>query len=399
MDFSLSEEEQLFQKTIHDFLGEHLAPAARDIDSSRRIPESILRKMGDIGLLGTTIPEKYGGPGGTVTMAALGAMEIGAADPSMATAVYYLLVTGWSHLVAKLGTEELRQSLLPKVAAGKEFLGIATTEPGGGSDLAAMKTNAKREGKKLVLNGEKIYISGVSEAKRMGGGHLTLMKTDPQLKHKGLTFAYVPINSKGIETTVLDNMGRMGISTGIVSYRDVEVAEEHIIGEYNKGFFHAMTGFNYARTLVSAACIGAAQWALGVGADYIKKRGAFGSPLAKYEGISFEYADLAVQVEMVRNQVLKAATLLDAYDSGKNVPAKEINIAVSASKLTAPPLALETVKKVMMWHGALSYTKDTYLEMAMRGILSYVVGAEGALNIMRLVIVRDLLGPEYLPYR
>ncbi len=399
MDFSLSDEEQLFQKTVHDFLRDNLAPVAREIDSSHRIPENLLRKMGEIGLLGTTIPEKYGGPGGSVTMATLGAMEIGAADPSMATAVYYLLVTGWSHLTSKLGKEELKQSLLPKVAGGREFLGIATTEPGGGSDLAAMKTNARREGKRLILNGEKIYISGVSEAKRMGGGHLTLMKTDPSLKHKGLTFAYVPINSKGIETTILDNMGRMGISTGIISYRDVDVPEEHIIGEHNRGFFHAMAGFNYARTLVSAACVGAAQWALETGAEYIKKRSAFGSPLAKYEGVSFEYADLAVQIEMVRNQVLKAATLLDAYDSGKNVPINEINIAVSASKLTAPPLALETIKKVMMWHGALSYTKDTYLEMAMRGILSYMVGAEGALNIMRLVIVRDLLGPEFLPYR
>ncbi len=399
MDFSLSDEEQLFQKTVHDFLRDNLAPVAREIDSSHRIPENLLRKMGEIGLLGTTIPEKYGGPGGSVTMATLGAMEIGAADPSMATAVYYLLVTGWSHLTSKLGKEELKQSLLPKVAGGREFLGIATTEPGGGSDLAAMKTNARREGKRLILNGEKIYISGVSEAKRMGGGHLTLMKTDPSLKHKGLTFAYVPINSKGIETTILDNMGRMGISTGIISYREVGVPEEHIIGEHNRGFFHAMAGFNYARTLVSAACVGAAQWALETGAEYIKKRSAFGSPLAKYEGVSFEYADLAVQIEMVRNQVLKAATLLDAYDSGKNVPINEINIAVSASKLTAPPLALETIKKVMMWHGALSYTKDTYLEMAMRGILSYMVGAEGALNIMRLVIVRDLLGPEFLPYR
>ncbi|MBX8632383.1 MAG: acyl-CoA/acyl-ACP dehydrogenase [Thermoplasmata archaeon] len=399
MNFSLSEEEKLFQSTAHEFLKSNLAPIAREIDTEHRIPEDVLRKMGDLGILGTTIPERYGGPGGTMTMASIAAMEVGAADPSMATAVYFLLVTGWSHLTAKLGSEELRQSLLPEVAKGRRFLGIATTEPGGGSDLAAMKTNARKEKGRLVLNGEKIYISGVSEAKRTGGGHLTLMKTDPALKHRGLTFAYVPINSGGIETSVLQNMGRMGISTGIISYRDVDVPEGNIIGEYNKGFFHAMLGFNYARTLVSAACVGAAQWALETGADYIKKRSAFGSPLAKYEAVSFEYADLAVQIEMVRNQVLKAATLLDEFDRGGDVSMRDINIAVSSCKLTAPPLALEAVKKVMMWHGALSYTKDTLLEMALRGVLSYVVGAEGALNIMRLVIVRELLGPEYLPYR
>lgn len=399
MDFQLSDEEQLFQKAVHEMLQEKLAPVSREIDEKHEIPAGVLGEMAKMGLLGVTIPEKYGGAGGTVTMAAIGAMEIGAADPSMATAVYYLLVTGWSHLASRLGTDALRDSLLPKVASNRAFLGIATTEPGGGSDLVAMATKAEREGGRLILNGEKSYISGVSEARRLGGGHLTLMKTDGSLKHKGLTFAYVPIDSRGIETTVLHNMGRMGISTGIIDYRDVEVPEENIIGEYNRGFYHAMLGFNYARTLVSAACVGAAQWALDVGAEFIKRRSAFGQPLAKYEGISFEFADLAVQIEMTKNMVLKAAALLDASDRGKSIPVRELNMAVAASKLTAPPLALETVKKVMIWHGALSYTNETMLEMAMRGILSYVVGAEGALNVMRLILVRDMLGPEFLPYR
>ena len=399
MDFQLSDEEQLFQKSVHELLQAKLAPVSREIDEKHEIPRGVLDEMANVGLLGVTIPDRYGGAGGNITMAALGAMEVGAADPSMATAVYYLLVTGWSHLTAKLGKEELKSSLLPRVASNRAFLGIATTEPGGGSDLVAMATNARKQGNKLILNGEKSYISGVTEAKKLGGGHLTLMKTDRELKHKGLTFAYVPINAKGIGTTVLHNMGRMGISTGILQYTDVEVPEENIIGDYNRGFYHAMLGFNYARTLVAAACVGATQWALDVGAEFIKKRTAFGSPLAKYEGISFEYADLAVQLEMTKNMVLKAASLLDAFDQGKSVPIKELNMAVAASKLTAPQLALDAVKKVMIWHGALSYTNETMLEMAMRGILSYVVGAEGALNIMRLILVRDMLGPEYLPYR
>lgn len=398
MDFQLSDEEQLFQKSVHEMLQAKLAPMSREIDEKHEIPASLLQEMADIGLLGVTIPDKYGGAGGNITMATLGAMEIGAADPSMATAVYYLLVTGWSHLTAKLGKEQLRESLLPKVASNRAFLGIATTEPGGGSDLVAMATNARKEGGRLVLNGEKSFISGVTESKKLGGGHLTLMKTDAKLKHKGLTFAYVPINSKGIETTVLHNMGRMGISTGIIQYHDVDVPDENIIGEYNRGFYHAMLGFNYARTLVSAACIGATQWALEVGEEYIKKRMAFGQPLAKYEGISFEYADLLVQLEMTKNMVLKASSLLDAYDRGSTVPMKELNMAVAASKLTAPQLALDAIKKVMVWHGALSYTKETKLEMAMRGILSYVVGAEGALNIMRLILIRDTLGSDFLPY-
>jgi len=398
MNFELSDVEELFRKNVHDFLQSRLAPIARQIDDKHRIPPEFLQEMREMGLLGVTIPERYGGHGGSLVMAALAAMEIGAADPGMATAVYYLLITGWSHLTAKLGQEGLKDRLLRDVAGNRAFLGIATTEPGGGSDLAAIRTSGTVKGGKMVVNGQKIYISGVREARELGGGHLTLVKTDPAAGHRGLTFVYIPASSAGIEVSYLDNMGRMGISTGVLSYRDVEVPLENVIGDINSGFYSAMSGFNYARTLVSAACVGAAQWALMTGGEYIRKRTAFGSPLAKYEGVSFEFADLAVQIEMTRNQVLKAASLLDAYDHGEKVSTKDINMAVAASKLTAPPLALEAVKKAMIWHGALSYTRDTYLEMAMRGILSYVVGAEGALNIMRLIIVRDLLGKEYLPY-
>ena len=151
MDFQLSDEEQLFQKSVHEILQAKLAPVSREIDEKHEIPRGVLDEMAGVGLLGVTIPDRYGGAGGNITVATLGAMEVGAADPSMATAVYYLLVTGWSHLTAKLGKEELKSSLLPKVASNKAFLGIATTEPGGGSDLVAMATNARKQGNKLIL--------------------------------------------------------------------------------------------------------------------------------------------------------------------------------------------------------------------------------------------------------
>jgi acyl-CoA dehydrogenase len=399
MDFNLNDEELLFQKSVREMLSAKLAPLCREIDSRHEIPETVLSSMAEFGLLGITVPEKYGGPAGNMMMASLAAMEIAAADPSMATAVYYLLVNGWSHILNRYGALKLREELLPRITSNRAFLGIATTEPGGGSDLVAMKTSGEIRQGSVVINGEKTYISGMAEAKRKGGGHLTLVKTDPNAGHRGLTFVYVPADSKGLEFSVLDNMGRMGISTSLVHYKDVEVPAHYIIGEPNRGFFYAMEGFNYARTLVSAACLGAAQWALEVGEKYIKERRAFGLPLAKYESISFEYADLAVQIEMTRNEIFKAAFLLDSKDRGKEVSVKEINRAVAACKLVAPQLAFETIKKVMMWHGALSYTRDALLEMAMRGVISYLVGAEGALNVMRLIIIRDMLGPEYLPYR
>src|SRR6267378_3969833 len=168
MDFALTDEEQLFQKTVNEFAARALAPKARKIDEKQEIPKEILDEMGKLGLLGVTIPSQYGGPGGSVTQAVLAAIGVGRGDVSMATAVYYLLCTGWAAVLAKYGTEECKREVLPYVASGEWFLGIATTEAGGGSDLANMKTTAKVEKEQVTILGEKMFISGATEAKKRG---------------------------------------------------------------------------------------------------------------------------------------------------------------------------------------------------------------------------------------
>src|SRR5882672_6636143 len=178
MDFALTDEEQLFQKTVNEFASRALAPRARAIDEKQQIPKEVLDEMGRLGLLGVTIPSEYGGPGGTVTQAVLAAIGVGRGDVSMATAVYYLLCTGWAAVLAKYGTEACKKEVLPHVASGEWFLGIATTEAGGGSDLANMKTTAKLDKDTITLRGEKMFISGATEAKSRGGGHLVLAKLE-----------------------------------------------------------------------------------------------------------------------------------------------------------------------------------------------------------------------------
>ncbi|HTT26160.1 MAG TPA: acyl-CoA dehydrogenase, partial [Thermoplasmata archaeon] len=196
------------------------------------------------------------------------------------------------------------------------------------------------------------------------------------------------------------NMGRMGISTGSLVYDDVRVPSENLIGEAGKGFEQAMDGFRVARTFVAAACVGAAERALEAGIDYVKVRPAFGQPLGKFEGIQFELVDLHVAIEAVKWQCRRAAWLLDRYAMDGEVRHRsEIDRAVAAVKLTAPPLAFEAVKRVMMWYGAAGYTKEVGLERALRGVMSYLVGAEGGLNIMRIIIGRELLGREFVPYK
>lgn len=404
MDFRLTPQQELFKRTVREFAEKNIAPRSREIDQKAQgIPEEIIQGMVDLGLFGVTIPEEYGGtanPGEELVYAMIAVHEIGRAELSMSLPVYTLLCLGWSYLLARHGTEETKREVLPRVARGEWFLGIATTEPSGGSDLAGIKTTATRKDGKYVLNGEKVFVSGVTEGKKRGGGHLTLFRTAPELGNKGMTFAYVPIQSPGITTTLFDDMGRMGLSTGGIAYKNVEIPEKYVLGQENRGFYVNMEGFNAARVLVCAACTGGAERALEISAEYTKQRVLFGQPLAKFEGISFEIADDYAKLEMLKNQLLKTAWMVDSfYQDQTSFTRKEINASVAICKLTAPLLTLDVAKHAMMYHGALGYSKETPLEMLMRGVMSYVVGAEGGANIMRIIIGREFIGDVAIPYK
>ena len=403
MDFRLSTEQALFQRTVREFAERALQPRARQIDSARQgIPDEIIREMAGLGLFGVTIPEEYGGaamPGDEIVYATLAIHELARADLSMSVPVYTLLCQGWGFLLARHGTEEAKREILPRVASGEWFLGIATTEAGGGSDLANIKSTARHDGDRLVINGEKTYISGAEEATSRGGGHLTLFRTDVAAGHRGMTFAYVPAGAPGVSTTLLDDVGRGGLSTGAFRYQDVEIPTRYVLGEINRGFYVNMEGFNAARTLVASACVGGAERALEMGRDCVKERVAFGRPLANFEGISFEIAEDRARLEMLRHFLLRSAWMIDQHYKDGSVTQREINEAVAACKLSAPSLCLDVVKHALMYHGAFGFTKDCPLEMAYRGVLSYLVGAEGGANIMKLIIAREFIGAEAIPYR
>jgi len=396
MEFHLSDEEEAFQDAVRKFGDRVLRPNEGRIDAEGRIPDEVLAAMADLGLLAMPVPTEYGGIGASAVLTELAAEEIGRGDFSMATAVFFLLEAGWGYLLSRHGTEEAKREVLPPVCAGKAFLGIATTEPTGGSDLSRMRTMSRRDGEAFIVHGEKSFISGTEEAKRLGGGHLTLTRVESG----GFNFLYVPTRSEGISSQKFANMGRMGISTGGLSYQNVRVPAKYLVGREGKGFECAMEGFSVARTFVSAACVGAAERALEIGIAYVRERSAFGQPLGKFEGIQFELVDLWTQVEAVKWQCRRAAWLLDQYTlKGDPSHRSEVDRAVAAVKLTAPQIAFECVKRVMMWHGAAGYTKDVRLELGLRGIMSYLVGAEGGLNIMRIILGRELLGKEFVPYK
>jgi acyl-CoA dehydrogenase len=391
----------MWQRAVRDFAQKEIAPRVREIDQTERIPREIIKGMGEMGLLAPLVGEEYGGAGADWTMATIAAEELGRADISLAIPVLYLVEAAWGFIFYQYGTPELKEEYLPKVTRGDAFLGIATTEPGGGSDiLGACNTRAMQDGDEWVCNGEKVFISGVRESMDWGGVHMMLARTnpDPEAGHKAFTFFALPLKgTEGISPTFFEDMGRMGISTGGFAMEDVRLPARHQVGHLNRGFYHAMEGFSAARTLIGATCAGAAQAVLDLGMDHIREREAFGRPLASFEGIQFPLADLYSELEGVKLINYKAAWTMDRKYKHGDATHYDIALDAAMAKLRAPKVGFEIMNEVANWFGAMAYTKECPVEMGIRSIRSYSIGAEGTVNIMRMIIARELLGKDFLP--
>lgn len=403
LDFEFTEEQVLFRNMLREWTSKNLTlEKVREIDEKQEIPMDIIRGLADLGLLVMTAPEEYGGAGADWVTTTIAAEELGYADISIAVPVFFLVEASWGYIIYKYGSERVREEAIAKATKGDAFVGIASTEPGGGSDVAAFKTTARREADGWVLNGEKTYISGTEEAKKMGGGYFTPAVTLPETtpRHRSMTAFYLPIDAPGVEVTKrFEDMGRMGISTGGFVMKNVKLPDDYVLGEVNKGFYYTMEGFDCARLLVSATCVGAARRALEIGMDYIKERKAFGRPIGKFEGIQFQLADDYTELEATRWLIYRTAWMMDKrYKEGKFDPL-EVAKWISMCKLKAPMLAFRIFEHTMLWMGAYGYTKECPLEMGLRGVMSYYIGAEGATNIQRIIIARQLLGREYVPYK
>ncbi len=398
MEFGWTEEQRMWRKAVHDFAQKKIAPRVREIDDTSNIPQDIIKAMADMGLWAPTVSEKYGGSGLNVTMATIAAEELGRADISLALPVMYLVQASWGYVFERYASEALKAELLPQVTAGKQFLGIASTEAGGGSDIEGVTrcTGTRQADGNWILNGEKLYISGIKESERMGGAYMTLVRSDPQAGHKGFTFFAVDIkDNPKVSTTLIHNWGRTGISTGGFTMDDMPLSDHYRIGEEGRGFYYAMEGYTYARALIGATCCGAADTALGMGVEYIRQRKSFGKPLAAYQGINFPAAERYTDIEAARLLTYKAAWMADQmYERGKGKP-KDVALWGAMSKLRAPIMAFETFNEVANWLGAMGYSKEYPIEMGIRGVRSYSIGAEGGMNIMRMIIARELIGNEY----
>jgi acyl-CoA dehydrogenase len=407
---TFSEEEKLFRETVREFCQKYIAPKWVEIDEAAdkepmNIPIDTIKKMGEQGLFCIPCSEEYGGQGGTYTMATIAIEEIAYADPSVALAVYALLNTGWPFALELFGKEEVCQEIIPEVAKGDAFFGIASTEPQGGSDVAGLRTTAVKKGDVYVFNGEKAYISGVGEVQKLswGGGWFTLARTG-EPGHRGLS-AFALLARKngelkpGWNPTLYEDIGRHGLTTGGFILEDFELEKDYLIGEENKGFYYVMESFNLARIVVSAATIGAARWLLEQAVQWFKDRKLFGGKsIASFQGVSFRFAELYARWEAAKYFVYRASRLADKIYIEKD-PAykpKDLNVPVALAKNYGPETCVDLAEEVMKWYGAYAYTKEAPIFRAWLGPFSYVIGAEGAQNIMKYIIARDIIGRDYV---
>ena len=415
-DFTETENQKLMMKSVRECCERYLTfERVREMDETGHpFPKDIVERLCGLGVVMGTVPAEHGGSGIDWITQGMIAEIIGYYDPTIATAAGLMAVeTGWGFTLDRYCSETVREKYIKPAIKGEKFVGIATTEPGGGSDVAAFKSTAKKEGDEWIINGEKTFISGTEECEKWGGGYWINVRTGPAppgAAHRNMTSFFLPIDTEGVEIQEpYRDAGRMALSTGGFKMKDVRLPDEYRLGEEGKGFYYTMEGFDNARMMIAASCAGIIQRVMDEAVPYIKERKTFGRPLAKYEAVQFELAEIYREMEALRLMTRKTMWMQDIRYKEEGMPEKtseaktfkptEVAKWISLIKWKGPSLALEAARKAMIWLGAAGYTKEYIFESAWRGVMSYVVGAEGGLNIQKIVVARELLGKEFIPYK
>jgi acyl-CoA dehydrogenase len=394
MDFGFNEDQENLRSSVREFASREIAPRIRGMIKERRIPDEVFRGLARMNLLGMTASEKYGGIGADAMTTGIVAEEIARADPTMSIPVMFLVDNAWTNLINKYGTEDLKSDLLPKVAQGKEIVGIASTEPNYGSDIGSMKTVARRDGSGYVLEGEKSFISLVRDIKERGGGYVTVAKTDMGKGTGGVSLFFLPY-SDSLEISYLEEMGREGSSWGAIRFSGIRLSPKYLLGKENGGFKIVHEGFEFARGLISVISAGAALKSIDNGVEYMKTRKAFGSEIARFQGLQFQVADDVAKMEAALMMGYKALWTYDQEQKLGKFSRFQVSRQIAVAKLISTTWAFDAISDALQWQGAYGYSKDCPEEWALRGVRSFQL-AEGSREIMKMIIARETIGKEYL---
>lgn len=380
MDFDLSHEQSMWQKTVHDFVAVEVRPKARQVDQTSQFNWDAVRKMGPLGLLGLNIPEEYGGSDVDPISAVIAMEELGWGCGSTALAIAAHNGLGTTPLVM-FGSEELKQKWLPLVAGGSGKLGsLGLTEPGAGSDLqGGVKTRAVKDGDEWVINGSKMWTTNASIAEYI----ITLVRTDAAGGSRSLSQILVPTDSPGLVISPAEKkMGLNGSPTHAVAYDEVRVPLSNLIGTEGQGLYQTLSTLDGGRISIGAISIGLARAAHEYSLAYAKERQAFGQAIAGFQAIQWMLADAATEIESARSLLYRAAWL-----KGQG---RDYIQAAAMAKLFATEMAERVCRNAIQIHGGYGYSSQYPVERIYRDARLMTIG-EGTSEIQRLVIARHLL--------
>ena len=382
IDFSFTKEQVMIQKAMREFAEKELTPKYGIYDQTETFPSEQWKKMAELGILGMGIPSEYGGQPVDYVTKGLIAKELARGDVNCASAATQASI---NEIIAKYSDEQIKKDWLPEIAKGEKIVALAVTEPHCGSDVAALSTRAERKDGCYVLNGEKSSIS------LSMGCHAILIfaKTDPEARARGVSCFFVPVDTTGVTRQPYKDMGSRALRRGSIFLDDVTIPEQNLTGEENKGFYQVMSAFDVIRVILGMQALGAAEKSLEETMEYVKTRTAFGRPLAKFEGVSFPLAEHYTKI--MAAQWLCYHTLW-LHDQGLK-HTKE----TAMCKYMCPEVAVKAIHDCLVLHGHYGYAQDFPFEQRLRDVIGFEF-ADGTANVQKLIIARELMGREFLPY-
>lgn len=384
MDFHFSDEQKQFRDTVRRFARHDIAPYYKEGDTTKAFPRRQLAAMAALGLTGLRIPEAFGGSLQPCLTSGIAAEEIARADFNCGYFVEQNAFLG--DLLHRFGSRALQERYLPGMANGTEVMGIALTEPSVGSDAAALSSRAQRDGDTYILNGEKTSVTYAGEMDNC----IVFAKTDAAAGARGVSAFVVRSEWPGVSRTVLPSIGSKSLARGTITMEQVRVPRDHLIGEEGQGFRVIMSGFDYARAIIALMCLGAAAQSLDETMQYVKTREAFGRPIAKFEGVQFPIAEAHTMIEAARLLSYRCLWLKD-----EGLPhTKE----AAMCKWWAPKLAVDVIHQCLLLHGHYGYVDEMPFDQRMRDVMGLEIG-DGSAQIQKIIVARELLGRDYLPYR
>ncbi|MBA3301922.1 MAG: acyl-CoA dehydrogenase family protein [Thermoleophilaceae bacterium] len=380
VDFTLTDEQKDLRELAHDFAEKDIRKVAWEYDKHSTWPDDIIKKAWDVGLMNTHVPEEYGGPGLDYLSGALIEEELSWGCSGIATSLGANGLAGAPLLVA--ASEETKSKYLGMLTEEPKLASFCLTEPDAGSDVSGMRTNAVKKGNQYVINGSKCFITNGSYA----DWYTVYAKTDKDAGHRGISCFVVDRELDGVTVDKKeDKLGQRASNTATISFNDVAIPEENLVGEENKGFKVAMMTLDRTRPGVAGMATGIAQAAFEFARDYSKERVQFGVPIAMHQAIQFMIADMATKIEASRLLTWQSAALLDQ--------GKRNTLASSHAKRFAADSCMEIATDAVQVYGGYGFIKEYPVEKLMRDAKIMQL-YEGTSQIQRLVIAREVLMPR-----